>query len=595
MPDSSLDPSPHQATGHFLEGLRAFILEETDTQRQQIERVWNKPLAARVAEGHAIEGVLIRDLDFPNSQITLQAGRNNSRFREGDLVLLNRGDPFAQPRFTATLEHDDGTILTVSAERDTNWGLLEAQRSGWVIDEGYLDLSALMLAAIDEVGDTLNGRERILPLLQGYYQPQIDPTLYDRGLDIGESVGLNWSQSEALANAYATDRAYLVQGPPGTGKTTVLANLARALVADGERVFVTAFTHRAINNALNKIAALDPELPVVKIGRPARADGLKGVRNFEAFTSASVRDLADGYVVGATPFATQTGALSGVEFDTVIFDEASQITLPLALLGMLPAQKYIFFGDQHQLPPVLTTRFTGGALRESVFARLVDRGFDSMLEETYRLNPELTRWPNRHFYDGALVSVVPGARRYMSYPATPQRLEMVLAPENPLVFWDLQHRNATVYSYGEADAVVELVTTLLDCGVVPGEIGVVVPYRAQSRLIRSRLQTELSYGLRSELVIDTVERMQGQERDVVIVSLTTSNPAFASQLADFFFMPQRINVAVTRPRRKLVIIGSSHVLRATPADPQHQEAILLLVDLLRECTTFTPVRAGEGD
>jgi DNA replication ATP-dependent helicase Dna2 len=83
-----------------------------------------------------------------------------------------------------------------------------------------------------------------------------------------------------------------------------------------------------------------------------------------------------------------------------------------------------------------------------------------------------------------------------------------------------------------------------------------------------------------------VERMQGQERDLVIVSLTTSNPAFAAGLAEFFFQPERLNVAVTRPRKKLIIAGSRHVLKATPEDPALQESVGLLKELLLECTTF---------
>ena len=89
--------------------------------------------------------------------------------------------------------------------------------------------------------------------------------------------------------------------------------------------------------------------------------------------------------------------------------------------------------------------------------------------------------------------------------------------------------------------------------------------------------------IRRLIVVDTVERMQGQERDIVIVSLTPSSPAFATQLADFFFQPERLNVAITRPRSKLIIIGSHHVLMAQPAGREQQEAVQLLARLLNSC------------
>ena len=98
------------------------------------------------------------------------------------------------------------------------------------------------------------------------------------------------------------------------------------------------------------------------------------------------------------------------------------------------------------------------------------------------------------------------------------------------------------------------------------------------------MQNYVSKTVRQQLIIDTVERMQGQERDLIIVSLTTSEPSFAARLADFFFQPERINVAVTRPRSKLIIVGSSHVLNAEPTWPRQQEAVALLRDLIRRCT-----------
>jgi DNA replication ATP-dependent helicase Dna2 len=570
----------------FLRGMRRLVLDEAATVRQQIHTSWSRPLAARVAEGRAIEGVRVVGIGR-DGRIALACSRNSSRFREGDMLCLNRGDPFAQPAITVTVEEDDETRLVVSsAELGANWGELEQEPDGWVLDEGYLDLSNWFLDALDEAGDTNLGRTRVLPLLMGYARPQMDPQRYERGLEMGEGFGLNYSQTEALAQAYATDLTYLIQGPPGTGKTRVLAHLAQALVADGERVLVTSFTHRAINNALNKVVEVDDSVPTAKIGQEARAGDLLAP-NFGTFDASPMAEMAGGYVLGATPFATRTFRLGGVEFDTVIFDEASQITLPLAVMGMLAARRFIFIGDQKQMPPVLTTRLSGGALRDSVFGSLVERGYDTMLTETYRLSSELAEWSSRHFYEGQLTPAPWVAGWRVAYPRPPSRLLDILDPDEPKVFWDLDHRNTTTRSYKEADAVVELIAALLGCGFAAGEIAVVVPYRTQAREIRSRLRQVIAdTAVQRQIVVDTVERMQGQERDLVIVSLTTSNPAFAAGLAEFFFQPERLNVAVTRPRKKLIIAGSRHVLKATPEDPALQESVGLLKELLLECTTF---------
>ncbi|MFO7169709.1 MAG: AAA domain-containing protein, partial [Chloroflexota bacterium] len=375
---SATATDPSGPMGDFLRRLRRMVLDEAESARRQIYQVWAKPVAARVAEGFAIEGVRVVRVE-PNGVIELACDRNASRFREGDVLLLNRGNPFEEPRLLCTLEVDDETGLLVSSEDpDVNWGRVLHQRSGWVLDQGLLDFSQYVLDALNQAADTAVGRERVLPLLMGQAEPTVDFARYERAFARAEAWGLNDKQSEALARAYATNLAFLVQGPPGTGKTEVLARLVQLLVEDGERVLVTAFTHRAINNALNKLAALERRhdatpISFCKIGRDARADDLDGVENYETFDRSPLAELSGGYAVGATPFATRTQRLSGVEFDTVIFDEASQITLPLAVMGMLAAKRFIFIGDQRQLPPVLTTRHSGGAFRDSVFGALVGR------------------------------------------------------------------------------------------------------------------------------------------------------------------------------------------------------------------------------
>jgi len=575
----------------FLDGLRDLVLTETTAQRQQIHARWEKPLRERVADGYAIDNVRLETIR-KDGLILLSCARNNSRFRPGDILKLTHDNPFLPDGVSLNLVEDEGTRLLVSCDLPIDWDSLFEDKKAWTLDIDFIDLSGYILSALAEAGDSLRGRERILPLLMGAIQPTIDPSLYDQGLTMGEALDLNWSQSESLAHAYATDLAYLVQGPPGTGKTRVLATLARALAHDGERVLICSFTHRAINNALNGLVKQDPDIPVAKIGQAIQATDLLA-SNYETFHASPLADISGGYVVGATPFATRTKRLGHVEFDTVIFDEASQITLPLAVMGMLAGEKVIFFGDQKQLPPVLTTRLTGGALRDSVFGYLADHNFDTMLTETYRLNAELTSWPSRHFYNGLLTAVSIAANRLIEYPLPPSRLNAILDPDAPKLFWDLAHHNNTVYSQKEATAVVDLITTLLACGFPASEIGVIAPYRAQGRLIRNLLReavpetassTPLSAGVRRRIVIDTVERMQGQERDLIIISLTTSNPGFAAVVADFFFQPERLNVAITRPRKKLIIIGSRFVLDTKTADPALQETVSLLDSLLKSCT-----------
>jgi len=571
------------STSDLLNRLRCFIQTEAETQYLELARQWSRPLSERVSKGWAIEGLRVEH--FEKGLIRLHCDTNDSRFREGDLLVLHRGKPKDPNALHVELQYDGETELEASLINGNQY-FLATDPEGWIFDQDWFDSSPFYLDALNTVADSLRGRSIILPLLQGSIIPKIDYARFERASQEMAKAGLNNSQIEAVAQAYATDLLHLIQGPPGTGKTFMLAQLVKMLVADGQRVLVTALTHRAIHNALNKIFKVDPDIPVCKIGENRHTGDLT-VPIFDTFDQSHFGDLHGGYIIGATPFALQTQRLANVEFDVVLFDEASQVTLPLAIMGMLAGNKFVFIGDENQLPP-MTISSEQEASQTSIFAYLAGRGNETMLNITYRLNDVLADWPSRTFYQEVLKPSKDAADRRLHLSNNTSRWDFVLDPSSPAVFLDLCHRNTTVRSRREADIVVELIIALLEHDISPDEIGVVVPYRAQSRLIRSMLRrTTGDEAIWNKVVVDTVERMQGQEREVVLVSFATSSPAFASQMADFLFQPQRLNVAVTRPRTKLILVGSHHMLDGDQYDPNHTETFDLLRDLVDSCLTIT--------
>ncbi|MAT45440.1 MAG: hypothetical protein CL609_24190 [Anaerolineaceae bacterium] len=571
------------SSSQLLQRLRHFVQSEAEHQFSALEKQWSHPLGERVVKGWAIEG--IRSGKINDGIIQLFCKTNDSRFREGDLLVLHRGNPKDPNALHIELQYDGETELEANIIKGNQFFLV-SEPNGWIADQDWFDSSAFYLSALDMAADSLRGRNTILPLLLGSLVPQLDYARYDRVVNQLADSGLNPSQVEAIAQAYAVDLLHLIQGPPGSGKTFMLAHLTRLLVADGQRVLVTALTHRAIHNALNKIASLDDTLAVCKIGDEKHAVDLV-VPNFSNFDVSEFGNLSGGYVVGATPFSLQSQRLSNVEFDVVIFDEASQVTLPLAIMGMLAGNKYIFIGDENQLPPI-TTFVEEEISKASIFAYLSERGNETMLNITYRLNDILSDWPSKTFYQNILKSSPDAAVRRLQLSNQSTSWDFVLDPNSPAVFLDLCHRNTTIRSRTEAETVVELIIALLTHGIPTDEIGVVVPYRAQSRLIRSLLRrTVQDDQIWKEVVVDTVERMQGQEREVVLVSFATASPAFAAQVADFLFQPQRLNVAVTRPRTKLILIGSHHMLDADRYDANQTDTINMLRDLIDHCLFIT--------
>jgi len=571
------------STSEFLQRLRKFVQHEADVQYRALQQQWSYPIQERVAKGWAIEGLHVEQ--FKNNIARLVCATNASRFREGDLVVLHRGNLYDENILHCELQYDGEADLDISIIRGNEY-FFSANPNGWIMDQDWFDSSPFYLAALDQVADSNLGRSIILPLLQGSLNPNIDYSKYERAKVELKDAGLNESQVESVALSYATDLLHLIQGPPGTGKTLMLAHLARLLVQDGRRVFVTALTHRAVHNALNKIRKVDDSISVCKIGEERLATDLD-VPNYGYFSESRFGEISGGYVIGATPFAVQTQRLAGVEFDVVLFDESSQITLPLAIMGMLAGSKYIFIGDENQLPPV-TILSAPEATDISIFAYLAGRGNETMLNITYRLNDVLTSWPSRTFYRNELKPSAESALRRLDLSPETTKWDHVLDPELPAVFLDLCHQNTTVRSRIEADVILELALSLLMRDVSPEEIGVVVPYRAQSRLIRSLIRRNLDDAETvNKIVVDTVERMQGQEREVIIVSFTTASAKFAAQMADFLFQPQRLNVAVTRPRTKLILVGSHHMLDADQFDESKKETMDMLRDLISSCHHIT--------
>ncbi len=293
-------------------------------------------------------------------------------------------------------------------------------------------------------------------------------------------------------------------------------------------------------------------------------------------------------MVGATPFSARSKRLRGIEFDAVIIDEASQVTLPLAAMAMLTSEAYLFVGDHRQLPPVLQSVPREEAALASVFGRLSGRGFSTMLEITYRMNAELTRWPGEAFYSGKLQAAADNAGRRLALPQAPPDFAELLDPSKPLVLVEMSHGASQRFSEEEAILTADLLIALKRAGLAMSEVAVVVPFRRQAARIRMFLQTRRAMQPQDlvDCVIDTVERMQGQEREVIIISMTASDPDYVLAVLDFLLQPQRLNVAVTRARSKVIVLASEQIALAAPDDPEQRELVELWKSLCAACSVI---------
>lgn len=537
----------------LLQGLATLIEDEREAAAYKLLEVWKRPLADKLAKGWT-QGLAHVERGPEPGTLWAYPDDSESRHREGDLLCLHAGNAL-EPLCRQ---------LTFELEDDERW-LLRGRRAASVFDQyaggpcyadpDGMDLTKLYEKAFQDIAENQSCRQLLVPLLAGRLDIAFDERDMDDAIGIALAEGFNEKQAEAVGWAHGARHVACIQGPPGTGKTRVLSLIARLAVQRGERILMTSHTHMAINNALNKIHAQG--VPVVKVGvdtqRKGLDDAIVGVDSLAAWHGRPT----GGYVVGATPFATCTPRLDNYAFDTVIFDEASQVTVPLALMAMRKGKRFIFIGDQKQLPPVLLSRSVLDKESHSIFSRLTSERAEHhvMLEETYRMNRWLTAWPSDTFYGRALRAAGPNRERRLQLAGIPARFAAVLDGDHPAVFIPTPDRTARMKNWREAELVADICAAAVAGGLPLAEIGIVSPYRAQGRAIRNCLAKRCGRSAARHVVADTVERMQGQERELVILSLATGDESFLSAIAEFFFQPERLNVSVTRAMTKLIIIG----------------------------------------
>lgn len=577
---------------NLITELKAFIDREYDEENRQIEEIWAKPLNERVLLGEAIDNIYIKThrMSILNISIIfsidLHCQENISKFRKGSKVILHQNT--LNKGYSCEIVQDKGNELVVSAGFPNNNFVFPSEIQdgpGWVLDNDKVDIRHIIKSALDQLLTSPSLKNYIHGIITGQSRITLNEFKKNNAEHLSQKYSFNPNQKKAFVNSLSTNNFNLIQGPPGTGKTWLLAHIAHELALSGENVLITAFTHRAINNALVKIAKVTSYEHIIKIGQSSNADDLTWdngkVENYEKIDRSPYNSNSKGVILGATCYSVVPSRLSGFQFDTVIFDEAGQLTIPLGIVGMLAGNRYIFIGDHQQMPPIIKAKHSNENLTKSIFELLFSHNPGVMLNITYRMNKVINNFPSNKFYDGNLISDPTVANGKIKYNSCPVRYAQILDAEASDVFVDLKHRNRGIRSPEEAEIIVELLKELISLGVPATEIAVIAPYRAQGRLIRKNIQDKFgedSEKILESIVVDTVERIQGQERDVVLISLTTSDPVHAAQRAEFYFKPNRLNVAITRPRFKRILVGSSHLFAANPKD----EGLELWINNFRE-------------
>jgi superfamily I DNA and/or RNA helicase len=609
---------------YFKNLLELLKIERDEDKRSYLEQTRASSVNDRRANGLAWYPIAIRDTELGRGDyLTVEVERTTHtdiphQLRFGASAMLFSNHDAENDHVEGTLTFVGDNRLKISLRTDE---LPEWSRNGKLgidllfDDNSYDEMQAALKLAISLAEKREEGR--LIHVLTGNAA-----STFNTNLPEYTSPRLNSSQQAAVNKILQANELAVVHGPPGTGKTTTLVQAIKELLKNGDKkILVVAPSNTAVDLLSEKLT--EEGLNVLRVGNPARVSeklmsltldskmsehssnkdikrlkkqaseyknmAHKYKRNFgkaereqrkalfdEAHKIMKEVDkleqyitddlLAKAQVVAATPVGSNHYTVRDMRYDTVVIDESGQAIEPACWIPILKGKKLILAGDHHQLPPTIKSdEAARKGLNDTLLEKCIRLHPASvvMLKEQYRMHNTIMGYSAKVFYDDKL-------RAHHSVAA-----HVLHEGDSPLVFIDtagcgFEEKNETTsISNPEEAALLYKHLTALSAELVQHytkenfpTIAVISPYRQQVAELKEQLEHNpdlLAYG--NKISVNTIDSFQGQERDIVYISMTRSNPdAVIGFLSDI----RRMNVAMTRARKKLVIVGDSSTLSRLP-------------------------------
>ena len=531
---------------------------------------------------------------------------HNFEYGQPLMFFSINGDKPHYYNISANVSYVDGNrMLVVLPSADSAASLMQVEGLGVQLSFDETSYRA-MFDALDRVIKAKNGRLAYLRDLFASKVPAATFSFSDISLP-----WLNATQQHAVNEVLRAKDVAIVHGPPGTGKTTTLVESINETLARESQVLVCAQSNMAVDWISEQL--VDRGINVLRIGNPTRVNdkmlGFTYERRFEAHPDYSqlwairkaIRELrmqrkgrtenwhqkmdrlrsrateleisinADLFgqarVIASTLVGASNKILDGQHYSTLFIDEAAQALEPACWIAIRRANRVILAGDHCQLPPTVKSI---AALKAGLGKTLMERIVDSkpevvtLLDTQYRMNEEIMRFSSSWFYDGKVKADPITAHRGILDYDTPIEWVDDVANDDETVGETFVGETFGRINKVEARQVMELLQAyfekigkqrIIDESI---DVGIISPYRAQVQYLRHLIKKETFFKpFRHLLSVNTVDGFQGQERDVIIVSLVRSNND--GQIG-FLRDLRRMNVAMTRARSKLIIIGDHETL-----------------------------------
>uniref|UniRef100_H2ZHQ5 DNA replication ATP-dependent helicase/nuclease n=1 Tax=Ciona savignyi TaxID=51511 RepID=H2ZHQ5_CIOSA len=616
LTDTDLAYFKHWATCTFLE-------EQETNKKEKQKRFWLKTANERMSEGKCITNLEIAGSSQPHSDLpdsmvqtfkryVSDCGMGNT-FQIGEMVLISGTEPNHIAMATGVVHAINQSFISITTDRcvPTFWLYFFIDRHVWLggisVQSALSNLSILMsdnpqcnMATCPQ--SSLILCFKIVKIMTNFFLlfifPPREPS-FVKNLDfvprsakdeVGRMLrGLNRTQRQAIKRVLLSKDYTLVVGMPGSGKTTTIVAMIRILLLCGLRVLVTSYTHSAVDNLLIKLIKYKTKF--LRLGRsgqvhpsvhPYTEEGL-------SLNMKTPRELLKLYdesrVVACTCLAVTSHAFFAIPsqnrpiFDVCIVDEASQIAQPACLAPLLHSRRFVLVGDHLQLPPLVVSQEARkmGA-DESLFRRLTSHK-PALCELTlqYRMNKDIMELSNHVTYEGRLEcahpSVADSTVKLDNYESMKtlmtddtKWLNRAIDPKISVLFLDtsqvsfVEKFNQGIHNTGEAKIISALTKWLIKAGCNASRIGIIAPFRKQLKAIEEKLNQIEGWCFIKEMfrIINTVDKYQGRDKSVILVSFVRSKEeALGEKLLNDW---RRLNVAITRAKHKLVMVGCTRSL-----------------------------------
>lgn len=545
----------------YRDQLLKYLYIEKRLEEEEVEKQKQMSMEEKVENDILLIGITICTQD--NDVYELNVPDNYSKLRAGDKITIR--EEKSSFKADSTIIDVFFDTITISCEKQLD------ETKTFSIEQQSPALIQTLISCIEGIYSGVPGAS-FLRLLSGKESFEIDDFLkidldHVPSFDAIKSK-MNGEQVQAVESMLEYPPVHVLQGPPGTGKTMVLAATAIATARINREVVIIANTHQAVNNALQKIRSLDDKAVLIKVGSKLKSEGLNdSILNFEKFgdyyeySYKNRKKKRMGHIIGMTIWGaiTYLGLRHHAHFRPyqALVDEASLMPLTLGAILGKAAPSVCLFGDSRQMPPIFEQELASSPFSVSILdycAKNIEGVPVSVLHTTYRMNEEITDFVSKHYYEPygiRLQSSDYSKKRILELPCLDK-----FKSKDSITHILVQNDNSeyTDYNPMEASQIITMVKSMLAEGLPANEIAVITPFRKQVRALREASIEIL--GDSSCILIDTVERLQGQDVDCILISFAATNPEWIKSMKSFIFNPNRLNVMISRAKRKVLLFES---------------------------------------